>query len=58
MMNVVKEVEMEMAKDVADGSLNHEYPPMGGSQELVALTAELIFGKKSRALAEGLVGYV
>lgn len=56
-MNVVKEVEMEMAKDVADGSLNHEYPPMGGSQELVALTAELIFGKKSRALAEGLVGY-
>lgn len=49
-MDVVKEVELEMARDVDEGRLNHEYPPMGGSQELVGLAAGLIFGDDAECI--------
>eukprot|EP00045_Choanoeca_perplexa_P007029 m.61655 g.61655 ORF g.61655 m.61655 type:complete len:458 (+) comp13897_c0_seq2:171-1544(+) len=49
-MTVVQETEEEMARDVASGKLNHEYPPMGGSQGLVKATVELVLGKDNTQL--------
>lgn len=40
-----------MARDVAEGRLNHEYPPLGGQPEFINLTAQLVFGNDSAALA-------
>lgn len=54
-MTVVQEVEEEMARDIAAGKLNHEYPPMGGSQGLVKAAARLALGEDSKRLTEGLV---
>jgi len=52
---LVKDVELEMAQDVVEGRLNHEYPPLGGSQELVAQTCKLVFGETSSTIAANLV---
>ncbi|EDQ89565.1 uncharacterized protein MONBRDRAFT_32367 [Monosiga brevicollis MX1] len=50
-MTIVKEVEEEMAREVAADTLNHEYPPMGGSQDLVMAAARLALGNDSSRIA-------
>eukprot|EP00730_Choanoeca_flexa_P020367 TRINITY_DN9952_c0_g1_i2.p1 TRINITY_DN9952_c0_g1~~TRINITY_DN9952_c0_g1_i2.p1 ORF type:complete len:507 (+),score=115.98 TRINITY_DN9952_c0_g1_i2:139-1521(+) len=50
-MTVVQETEEEMAREVVAGKLNHEYPPMGGSQILVNAAARLALGPDSDRLA-------
>lgn len=50
-MTVVQETEEEMARDVASGKMNHEYPPMGGSPRLVKAAAQLVLGRDCERLA-------
>lgn len=50
-MTVVQETEEEMARDLAAGKMNHEYPPMGGSQGLVKAAAILAFGDDDARMA-------
>lgn len=52
-MNSVKRAEMEMAKDVLEGNLFHEYPQTRGIREYNKFALEIALGHDSLALREG-----
>jgi len=55
---VVKQAEAELAAQVADTTLNHEYLGIGGIADFTDAAAVVALGRESRAIAEGRVGAV
>jgi len=57
-LNVVKEAEQEMLKDLGAGGLDKEYSTIDGPADLKKVTQELCFGSNSPAFKEGRIASV
>jgi len=56
-LEVVKEAELEMLRELG-GTVNKEYSPIDGPEELKTLTQGLIFGENCSAMREGRIASV
>lgn len=57
-LDVVKDAEDAMLKDMHDGKLDKEYIPIDGLPELKGLTQKLVFGADSKASKDGRIASV